>query len=151
MYLICINQGQGRVAPKAEVNTNQIHHIPTCVTTNLYSYWAGVAKEPLETPARIHSMFSKGTTGDASGSVPSWISLGNPKPVQIHRHYIRVKEQVHITFVNQFTNAFCNYITFVTQSAPLIRPLNIIQKQVYTTCNIMKKCSRQETYPLIMG
>ena len=38
MYLICINQGQGRVAPEAEVNTNQIHHIPTRVAANLYSY-----------------------------------------------------------------------------------------------------------------
>ena len=38
MYLICINQGRGRVAPEAEVNTNQIHHIPTRVATNLYSY-----------------------------------------------------------------------------------------------------------------
>ena len=40
---------------------------------------------------------------------------------------LRVQEQVHITFVNRFTNTSCDYITFVTQSAPLIRPLNIIQ------------------------
>ena len=38
MYLICFNQGRGREAPAAEVNTNQIHHIPTRVTTNMYSY-----------------------------------------------------------------------------------------------------------------
>ena len=32
MYLICtINLGQGCIAPEAEVNTNQIHRIPTCV------------------------------------------------------------------------------------------------------------------------
>ena len=35
MYLICINQGRGRVAPEAEVNTNQIHRIPTRVTNTV--------------------------------------------------------------------------------------------------------------------
>ena len=34
-------------------------------------------------------------------------------------HYIRIKAQVYITFVNRFTNASCGYITIVTQSAPL--------------------------------
>ena len=38
MHLICINQGRGHVAPEAEVNTNQMHHISARVTTNLYSY-----------------------------------------------------------------------------------------------------------------
>ena len=56
MYLICINQGLGCVAPEALVNINQIHDIPTRVATNLYPNWAGIVKEPLETPAGIHSV-----------------------------------------------------------------------------------------------
>ena len=59
MYLICTNQGpiEGTyMAPKTTVNTNQIHHIPTLVTTNLYSYERQIAKKPLETSDSIHSV-----------------------------------------------------------------------------------------------
>ena len=55
MYLNCINQGLGCVAPEATVNTNQIHHTPTHNTTNLYSYGAGIAKQSLETPALLET------------------------------------------------------------------------------------------------
>ena len=36
MYLVCINQGQGRYAPS--VNTNQIHHSYTCYNYNINAY-----------------------------------------------------------------------------------------------------------------
>ena len=53
--------------------------------------------------------------------------ISKPTTGPIHHYYIRVKAKVHITFVNRSTNASRGYITFATQSAPLIRPLNIIQ------------------------
>ena len=58
---------------------------------------------------------------------------------------MRVKVQVHIRFVNRFTNPSCGYITFATQLVPLIRPLNIIQYYFSAAREAMRGISFCET------